>query len=143
MPILIRERGDYLPYFQCLANMLSLKDWGIYISDNEPDRCTSAAEVECIEGRKRALIFLSDCYLKESESEQRHVAVHELIHFHHAHQSHLMKKWLSDDAYDAYVLADEDAIDALADAIAPLMPLPSKILGKLGAKPKSAKKRNQ
>lgn len=145
MPVLVHSRIDLGPYFRCLADNLGLRDWTISILDGPPENPNAAASIRCLEGRKRAEIDLSDRFMTDDETDQRHVAVHELLHCHHAHQGHLMAKWLDDEAFDAYVLCEENTIDALADAIAPLMPLPSKILGKLGTKPKpkSAKKRNQ
>jgi hypothetical protein len=121
-----RDRWD--PYFRVLCDRLSLKDWSFRIDDAGPNNPDAAAAVYCVEGRKFARIDLSDDFLRNTEEKQRHFAVHEVLHLHDAHEGHLLGKMLTPDQFKLYVLAHEYGHDAIAEAVAVLMPLPSEIL---------------
>ncbi len=122
------DRLDYQPYFRALADRLALKDWRIEVTDEEPSDSQANLSVQPVEGRKWARLRLSEFWLRRPPEAQRLGAVHELIHVHHATEINLLKKWLSADAFAAWLMAHEYAVDGLADAIAPLMPLPSEVL---------------
>jgi hypothetical protein len=123
----IRERADYLPYFRALADRLALKDWALVIKPDGPEDSTSDAEVACIMGRKQARLWLSERFLHDTEAEQRHTAIHELVHLHVELASITASKLLDDDEYSLFRLHLEYAVDGLADGIAPLLPLPSEV----------------
>lgn len=125
---ILHDRLDYQPYFRALADRFGLKDWRIEAVDESPSSPTASLSVICIEGRKWARIRMSEDWLRDTEQAQRHDAVHELIHAHQAHEGHLLQKLLPEEKQDVWRLAHEYTTDSLADAIAPLLPLPSEIL---------------
>ncbi len=121
-----RDRLDYQPYFRVLADRLALKDWTVIIKDEAPDDGDANASVSVTYGRKRMRIYLSEGFLKDDECDQRHTACHELIHCHLDAYGRLAEG-AATDARPLRMLM-EIAVDALADAIAPLMVLPSSVL---------------
>jgi hypothetical protein len=88
-------------------------------------RCTSWVE------KYRAELAVSDEFLAASPADRRYTMVHELLHVHLAPLSHraddlvehLPKK--ARDGWETALYRDEELIvDALAQLIAPFMPLP-------------------
>jgi hypothetical protein len=115
-----RER--WAPYVRALADLLHLKDWEILISPQAPAGDDAIASIQPIYGRKSALLRLSEGFLTDSGPEQRHTLVHELVHCHLAHLQRLLESEQHDTA--GARLAIEYCVDGLADAVAPLLPLP-------------------
>ncbi len=124
------DRLDFQPYFRAIADLLALKDWTIIVKDESPDDGDANATVNITYGRKRAIIRLSENFLKDDESDQRHTAVHELIHCHLDTHGRLAENAVADTK--PYRLLLEIAVDGLTDAVAPFLPLPSAILGSPG-----------
>ena len=124
----MRDRRDFAPYFRRLADLLALKDWRIDVLDEPPSSADSHANVHCVYGRKWARVRLSEGFLRDTGGEQRHTACHELIHCHYAMADGIAEDGLDAKQQDAFRRALEYATDGLADAIAPLMPLPSDVL---------------
>lgn len=118
-------------YLRELADILHLRDWKVLLGDGPPPESDVEAYVRCTYGRKLARVFVASDWLRFTGEQQRHSLVHELIHIHLQPIT-----WAHDNAADvvgvvAWKILDgahEDAIeyatDGLADAIAPLMPLP-------------------
>lgn len=131
---LIRERRDLQPYARHLADLLGLKDWEIEVLDEPPPSDDAYAHVHCVFGRKRALIRLSDNFLRGSNTDQRHAIVHELLHCHFTHPDQVAGKAMTEEEYGVYHLAHEYGIDGVAIAIAQFLPLPSSILDKFPIK---------
>jgi hypothetical protein len=127
-------------YVRSLADRLGLRDWEIRIDVSQPsDGC--AAEINCYSGQKRAVIspgtvfWTADALVttpEEIRSWQRHTLVHELIHCHLASARETTSSTLealtrpkaAEALFAAVDLQLEYATDALADVLAPSLPLP-------------------
>lgn len=115
------------PYFRCIADLLWLRDWTITVAGTPPEDNDAYACVECLEGRRQAIISLSDRFLDSlTEEEQRQVAAHELTHCHLDAAAVLAHKYMGEH-YKAFLLALEYGVDAIADAFAGRLPLPSHV----------------
>lgn len=125
----MREAPDFQPYFRAIFDRLGLKDWEVVIEDDPPENPDAFANVECVYGRKLAHVSLSRNYLRSSEEKQRHGATHEALHCHHTMADQIVGKLANDGEYAYYRLAHEYGIDGVAVAVAPLMPLPSEVVG--------------
>ncbi len=122
------DRHEWVPYVSEIASQLWLSDWTFVITERAPDSCDADAAIECLQGRKYARLFFSEKHLRDSEQDQRHTIVHELIHCHLALAADIANQCIDGDKFPPFRLGMEYAVDGLADAIAPLMPLPSQIL---------------
>lgn len=119
-------------YVRWLANEVGLRDWTIRI-DRDADGSEGAmASVRVVRGRKFAAIRLGADWATFTPDEVRHTLVHELVHAHTAPLDFIVEDTadaLGSHAYAMLVvgwnLAHETTVDALADVIAPHMPLPS------------------
>ena len=124
-----RTRAAYQDYFRHLADLLALKDWRIEVIEEAPVNEHAMAFIECVYGRKWCQIRLSDRWLADPEDRQRQHAAHELIHAHLSAADQIADNQLPRAARPAYRLLSEFGVDGLADGIAPLLPLPSDVLG--------------
>lgn len=124
----MRERKDWTPYFRVIADRLALKDWQVTIKDEAPADCDHVASVATTEGRKVAGVWLSEEFLKRDGDYQRHTVVHELIHLHHAYVDHLGLRHVGDKQRELIKAGLEYMVDGLADAISPMLPLPSEVI---------------
>lgn len=125
-------REDAERYVRALADELRLKDWRITVAD-EPCDDHAQAQVSIPYGRRCAIIYISpeDCGIEGA----RQAIVHELLHCHFEPIN-----WAVNNAADPLgslafgVLegsvsdATELAIDTLAEAIAPMLPLPGALI---------------
>lgn len=120
-------------YVRWLANELGLRDWHIVLAggDDPPDNRDHAACITVYYGRKRARIRLSREWDGMSPEDQRHCLVHELLHAHVDPMRTALSNaasTLGDAAYGILKGAHDDAlelaVDGIADAIAPYLPLP-------------------
>lgn len=124
------RRQAFAPYFRDLADRLRLRDWTIVVKDGVPADADALASCECVYGRKRAAIRLSDDFLDDAPEDQRHTAVHELLHCHLDDAYYFAANRMGTEAEkEAHNRFTEKAIDGLADAIAPMMPLPGAAKG--------------
>lgn len=89
------------------------------------------ASMQCTYGRKAVTIRFGVGFESRDREEQRSTLVHELLHVHfwqvnqtiHDVQQRYSKSWLR--MVDAAVTREtEYAVDAIADIVAPFMPLP-------------------
>ena len=119
------RRAKFVPYLRALADAMTLRDWAFRILDVGPSDEDAMALIRPTYGRRHASIWLSDDFLDDSPEAQRHTLVHELIHCHFAGAQHYLDDCLDGDARAAYRLMLESGVDAVADALAPLLPLPS------------------
>jgi hypothetical protein len=120
------------PWFCEMASALHLNHWYLTVPiETRPDSPDHAASVERIYGQNRAKIFLSDGFLEDEPENQRLTYCHELLHCHfraiiEARDS--LEELLGKPANTLFVCrmrdAEELAVDAIATAIAPFLPLP-------------------
>lgn len=119
------RRQAFLPYIRDLADRLRLRDWTINLSDEGTDRANVVALICVADQRKYADLYLSDDFLDKSPEEQRHCVVHELLHAHFGWASNWAREAIPEGpAREMYDRLHEIGVDGLADAIAPLTPLP-------------------
>lgn len=118
-------------YIRDTANTLTLRDWYLTLLDITPENEDTAASVKSIYGRRRAEIKLRRDWWQDDAETLRHHIVHELLHLHHEGMDtvlHGLKPTLGEaifnPVYEAFRWQMEMATDAVADAIAPLLPLP-------------------
>lgn len=117
------RRQRFAPYLRRLADLLGLKDWHVRIADEAADACADAS-IEWTYGRKRARVWLGEHFLDDTPEGQRHTLAHELIHCHFGPAWDIAVEGLADAAASPFRRLAEYAVDGLADAIAPLLPLP-------------------
>lgn len=114
---------DIKRYIRVVADQMNLRDWTIVLA-GEPAGPGRAAEIECVWGRSYATLRLGADWDKFSPASQRSAILHELLECHHfavrfvAHEG--MKRGFGQ-VFDHQI---EQAIDSVADAIAPFFPLP-------------------
>ena len=111
-----------MPYVRQLADMLRLRDWRVEVSEEGPGASDAIASCAPVQGRKYAVIRLAESFLTDPPADQRHTLTHELLHCHFGPFCRAIE---SVDAMSAPIsLAMEYCVDGLADAIAPLLPMP-------------------
>jgi hypothetical protein len=133
------KRADTLPahqklfeqYIETLKTSLELDRWSTDVVWNSASTDDCDAQVEIIEGRYAALIWLHDDFFILSRAEQRRVVVHELLHLHSSGvmsavsiASHAMAKPTRKVAVKLIRDAEEHMIDSLSVAVAKFLPLP-------------------
>lgn len=127
-----QQHRHFSRYVRDIADRMRLRDWTVTLSDEHPDDKEADADARVTYGRRCLTLRLARDFAVESPEDQRHTVVHELIHAHlfpidwtvNSIGNHLplaaldiLKGALSDDI--------EVGVDALADVIAPFMPLPA------------------
>jgi hypothetical protein len=117
----VTARQRYLPYLRQIADLLRLRDWRLVILEELPpaDAIASCAPVE---GRKYAVLRFGESFLADTPEEQRHTIAHELLHCHLGPMCRMIEA--HEGMPPAARLAMEYCVDGLADAVAPLLPLP-------------------
>ena len=125
-----RQRRSLAKYVSSLAVTLALRDWTLEFPDEEPDSGNAIASVECVYGRRLAIVRFRSDFVTQPCEEQRQVVLHELIHVQFAHRRQATQDALEgigrearQQAIDAITLGDEYGTDALAEAIAEFFPL--------------------
>jgi hypothetical protein len=122
MPKQPTRRERWAPYVRQLADLLCLRDWRIEVYEDAPSDSSAIASCQPVTGRKYAAIRLSESFLTDPKTDQRHTLTHELLHCHLGPMTRLLE---ANEAMPAAVqLAMEYCVDGLADAIAPLLPEP-------------------
>jgi hypothetical protein len=118
----LTRRQRWEPYLRYLADALHLRDWRVDVYEDPPEDPTATASCCPISGRKVAIVRVAESFLTDGPAEQRHTLVHELIHCHFGPPWRMLEAHGS--LPPAALLAMEYGVDGLADAIAPLLPLP-------------------
>jgi len=125
------ERLDlWIAYFVNLRNVLKLSEWRIILEDKLPDNPDCGAAVQTLYGRRVASVRLCYGWDDLGPERQRLYATHELLHLYFTPIQSVMdraKECFGDQAELAasyHMEQMEYAIDGLAEAIAPLLPLP-------------------
>jgi hypothetical protein len=116
------RKQRFSAYLRRLADALKLSDWRVEIDDRPPDSGRATAEVECVYGRRYAVVRLSERFLEQPPDEQRNSLVHELIHCHLNPAAAMALDEMGDGGAGHFRRMLEYAVDGLADAIAPHMP---------------------
>ncbi len=132
-----RDHKELGRYVRAIADLMELRDWTIQVDIRQPDTPDRAdgaewgASCRPIAGRKLATVTLHPCVRDDSREDLRQTVVHELIHCHFfgvwdtARQDLLGP--LAQQTYDVLIAGLERnmeyGVDALADALAPHMPL--------------------
>jgi hypothetical protein len=114
----------FRPYARTIADDLWLRDWTIILKDEPPDD-GSAATINLTNGRKLAHLFLAYDFFDNSAEDQRETLIHELLHCHFGEAGFVVEEESSGEVHRAFIRALEYGIDAVAEAFAPLMPVPS------------------
>ncbi len=118
----LTRRQRWAPYVRQLADTLRLRDWRIEVYEDAPADSTATASVCPVNGRKYAVVRFGESFLTDEPADQRHTIVHELLHCHLGPMCRMIEA--HDGLPPAANLAMEYCVDGLADAIAPLLPLP-------------------
>ncbi len=125
------EYAYWQQYIREQADRLGLRDWDIRLLRESPSVDSADATFSPYGGQKRADIRFAHDWATQSREDQRHVVAHELIHAHtdaidtviyQAGQSYPADYWSMVRAMHRNAM--EFAIDALANSIAPFLPLP-------------------
>jgi hypothetical protein len=129
------EHAFWLGYLRALASLLRLKDWDIRLDRGDPESNSAWASNSLTFGRRRATVRMHSALLNEAPEDQREACIHELLHCHFDPLDDAMGDaldLLGDDkatklARDVYNRQREHALDHIATAIAPLLPLPGEV----------------
>jgi hypothetical protein len=117
--------AHYEPYLRDVADRMGLKDWDVILS-KKPAEDGACATADCTWGRKSVTIKLAKFLHFQTPDIQRQTVVHELVHCHFAAMHNPLNEGMCDANRDWYIHAMEYGVDAIADVIAPSMPLPPK-----------------
>lgn len=117
-------------YIKNLQKYLRLQDWTLVVDWSEPCEDISIATFDPVEDQKYSVIRISEKFLDLGMEMQTQTLVHELIHCHLQPMTDLaeytVKSIASKSASNVFDIAMsqscEFATDAIADAIAPLVP---------------------
>lgn len=115
-------REDWNGYIAELKERMRLNDWTLRLKLEDKPRDGDNAEIHSTHGRKLAVLLLSDAFLADKPEDQRHTIVHELVHMHFFGLTDLMEA--RGDMDSAARMLVELGVDAMADVLAPFMPLP-------------------
>lgn len=119
-------------YVRRLADLMELRDWTMYVDTGDVQDSTYAATVERVYGRKHARIRVCAEWSNRTPEQQRQNICHELLHvllggvddavavLDNAIKPRLYATWRP-----LFEHQMEYAVDAIADALAPRLPLPN------------------
>ena len=116
--------GEAARYVRALADALALRDWTFELLP-EPCDVGFNAQIEPLRGRKRAVLRLCANFFSLTPEQQRHALTHELLHAHLAPCGFVALDALPKRAFSMFTVSLEYGVDGLADALAPLLPLPA------------------
>lgn len=131
-----KQRSRLRHYIRQIANALELRDWAFTLSHDPPTDADAIACIECVYGRKHAVISVAARFWASAPEEQRQTIAHELIHCHlqpTVWNLNSLGSHVPVSTFDVLMGTHRDALefatDALADAIAPHLPLPGEKAG--------------
>lgn len=131
-----KQRKKIGKYIRCLADCTSLRDWSFTLFHEPlPEESGAFATVKPVYGRKIAEITLCNNFVDLDPDKQRHILVHELIHCHFDMCDNFFENVLQQlvgiqvykTAFADYRQWMEFGVDAMAEALAPHLPLPPKL----------------
>jgi hypothetical protein len=133
-----RDRKEFERYVRYIADQMGLRDWTLKIDIGPCDAKHTegfewGASCSPVPGRKQATLkFASERFTEDTRDELRQTVVHELVHCHFygvwdTVRQDALNLIAEQDAYDVLIAGVrrhmEYGVDAVADAIAPRMPL--------------------
>ena len=105
-------------YIRYLADNMRLKDWTFEV-EFDGELQTSLATVECVQNRRHARIAVGPLFFTSSPEDQRHGAVHELVHCHLQPASTFFSRLQSlGEAHETLSKIHEDHLESSTDALA-------------------------
>ena len=126
-----KRQAEIQAYVDLLKPILVLRDWKIMVEHNGAEGDDNAASIRCIYGTRHAYINIGESFDDHTVEQQRHVLVHELIHAHLNRIKGAVINVLNQVGRTEYEVGKaqlvdecEYATDSLADALAPLCPMP-------------------
>lgn len=120
-------------YAAGMAEHVGLRDWTVIVQKGEPARMAEStlAHCETTYGRKVVVVSLAGRVYDEDPEEIRDTVVHELLHAHLDEPAAVIRDletqmgtWLYEVVHETYKRANENAVDAIAKALARHLPLP-------------------
>ena len=132
-----RDHKELRRYVRAVADLMELRDWTVQVDvgrPNSPDHADGlewGASCAPVTGRKFATLTFGPQLRHVLVEELRQTVVHELVHCHTFGMwdsvRHDLLVPLGQQTYDVFIAGFErqmeNGVDALADAIAPRMPL--------------------
>ena len=131
------DRKSMAGYVTVLQEQLRLRDWDIKVNFDEEGSDDAYADITPHLNQKRAEIRFGDAFFELDPVGVRHTLVHELLHCHlfyvHDTAESVFRATIRTKAADIAAITlnaeVERATDAIADAMAPLVPLPDVLPG--------------
>ena len=120
---------DWQAYVRDIADRIGLKDWVIVLGD-EPADDGNDAQIKCIYGHQRAMLWLDPEFADFTPDKQRGTIVHELIHCHLARMSHAsrhVESVLGPVAGPLFSSVIEDGEEQAAESLAVVLALAKEI----------------
>lgn len=131
-----RDRRALKAYVRELADLMGLRDWDFNVVIGDPTAdlpgvdCASAS-IECVDGRKYAVITFADWVRQGSPEDIRDTVCHELIHAHlnpaceivRVDACDLMQQQTYETLMAGFRRNVEFAVDGMAGALAKHLPL--------------------
>ncbi len=131
MELTKKRQAEIQAYVDELQPILRLTDWKIDVRTDHIENDSILASITCTYGQRHANLRVSDDFGDHSLVDQRIALVHELLHCHLNRIRVSALNTFTRLGHDAYEVAKaqigdeiEYATDAIAQALAPLCPLP-------------------
>lgn len=111
---------------------LDLNFWRVYVAAEEPSSDDAIAMIEPTDGRRIAMLYLSERFLTDPLSEQMETLTHEVLHLLHHDADEVIRRFFRESgdvpAYAGSLIVDqfklelERMVDSLSYVLQPLMP---------------------
>ncbi len=130
-------RVRYMHYVHDILGCLGMPDFSVILQRKAAPPAYHAM-MRRVEGQKRGHLWVSKVFLKEPQAVVRHFTVHECLHLMLwdlrmilvAAEPYFKKNRKAMDSLEAvHGKVEEDLVDGLADAWAPMLPLPPRGVG--------------
>lgn len=110
-------------YAARLQAKLGLSHWRVWVARDLPPEGASMM-IEPTDGRRVAMLYVSEGWWDKSAADKRLEMVHEILHLAHHEPDHIVRTEMPEDwpFYNLFHANLERMVDGLAFAIAPLLP---------------------